>query len=757
MALTTPMPSAELRLATKLKIDEFERLREDARIRHMDILIAVEEEGGDKRERVASLLAKVKKLDPEYEEDYELGNMEQYLKQAEYDSSISSTKLEKFETTLIDKFRHHKRRMELGSLHAKLLTEYIEKSDPKESLAAKFDRTCMEDEFELVEEDAIEELRDGFDSITFTPLETNEEEIHTYLSKFFVGNAGSNDLEDLRRSVKNFGEDILEEKKKFTEDNVTWTIKDLLRKPLVSTETKQTLNSYLQSPIVLKELISTLNLRFSNVTNWKWRDAEKGLRVEARQNLDKSYCMTAEEGLLDLIFLNVVATRWSVCIKDSLRDLVNSFPLGTTTWKRPENPTSEEMDKRDYYLSGPRKKPQVKSNICDICHGPPPHMHRGPPPPPAFSRPPPPPPPPGWAPPPPMPRAMPPPPPPMPRNNEVIILRTERLDEERHHEYMRDLFLSQLPGRFRSRYGVRRYNDKSLPEVVNPSTTQETVMKKLATEMLLREALDGEVDVIQHDFKSFASGLPHSTILAVLKFIGVSETWLTFFQRFLEAPLNMGPIIRGTADQVRIRKRGIPVGHAFEKFFGEAVLFFLDLAVNQVVGVQHFRTRDEGWICGTHEKCYTAEQTVKEFSVLMGLNLQSSSDSSNNASLNTGKISVGYLTLCPDTGNWKIDESRLDAYIRLVRSDLASCTSVLSWIDTYNRLVYYNIDALFGPPAHCFGKEHLDDLLCSPRSQTAPRSPTPSSTSRRASAASACRTRTPCSPSRPRPRKTPPR
>ncbi|KAF2493345.1 hypothetical protein BU16DRAFT_528655 [Lophium mytilinum] len=710
MAMTTPMPSAELRLATKLKIDEFERLREDARTRHVDILIAVDGEGGDKRERVASLLAKIKKLDPKYEEDYELGNMEQYLKQAEYDTSISSTKLEKFETTLVDKFRHHKRRMELGSLYAKLLTEYIEKSDPKESVAAKIDRMCMEDEFELVEEGEIEQLRENFDSITFAPLETDEEEIHRYLSKFFVGSTGTQDLDDLRRNVKNFGEDMLEEKRRFTEDNVTWTINDLLRKPLVRAETKQTLNSYLQSPAVLKELISTLNLRFSNVANWKWRDAEKGLRVEARQNLDKEYCMTAEEDLLDLIFLNVVATEWSASIKEGYRDIVSSFPLGVTTWKRAENPTSEELDKRDYYLSAPRRRPHVRSNICDICHGPPPPMPRGPPPPPAFRGPPPPPPPPGWAPPPPMPRAMPPPPPPMPRNNDIVIIRTQRLEEERHYEYMRDLFLSQLPGRYRSRYGVRRYNDKSLPEVVYRSQTQETVMKKLATEMLLREALDGEVGVIQHDFKSFASGLSHSTILAVLKFIGVSETWLTFFQRFLEAPLNMGPIIRGTADQVRTRKRGVPVGHAFERFFGEAVLFFLDLAINQVVGIQHFRIRDEGWMCGTHEKCYTAEKTVREFSEVMGLNLQSSSYFSSFGFPNPGKISVGHLTLSHD-GKWEIDEVQLDAYIRHVRSDLAACTSILSWIDTYNRLVSYYIDSLFGPPAHCFGKEHRDSLL----------------------------------------------
>jgi hypothetical protein len=55
--------------------------------------------------------------------------------------------------------------------------------------------------------------------------------------------------------------------------------------------------------------------------------------------------------------------------------------------------------------------------------------------------------------------------------------------------------------------------------------------------------------------------------------------------------------------RVRIRKRGVPMTHALEKFFGEVVLFPMDFVVNQKTGLLLYRLHDDLWICGDPNDC----------------------------------------------------------------------------------------------------------------------------------------------------------
>ncbi|CAG9950081.1 unnamed protein product [Clonostachys rosea f. rosea IK726] len=67
------------------------------------------------------------------------------------------------------------------------------------------------------------------------------------------------------------------------------------------------------------------------------------------------------------------------------------------------------------------------------------------------------------------------------------------------------------------------------------------------------------------------------TILAVLRFFGFTDTTVSFFKKFLEAPLKFTRQNFRNGKGARIRRRGMPMAHAPEKLIGELVLFILDV------------------------------------------------------------------------------------------------------------------------------------------------------------------------------------
>jgi hypothetical protein len=125
-------------------------------------------------------------------------------------------------------------------------------------------------------------------------------------------------------------------------------------------------------------------------------------------------------------------------------------------------------------------------------------------------------------------------------------------------------------------------------------------LRHIASNIITRRAFGQDVAIVQSDLQWYATGLPHSTLWAVLRFWGVPEDWIRFFRKFAEAPLRMNPT---PGKDVRTRKRGIPITDAFEKLFGEIVLFSMDVAVNRLSGVTLVRFHDDLWLCGDPQEC----------------------------------------------------------------------------------------------------------------------------------------------------------
>src|SRR5262245_64234164 len=93
-------------------------------------------------------------------------------------------------------------------------------------------------------------------------------------------------------------------------------------------------------------------------------------------------------------------------------------------------------------------------------------------------------------------------------------------------------------------------------------------------EVRLAHALhpDRPLYVVQADLRDFYPSLSHDLVLEVLKWLGVTERWLSFFRKFLAVRARRGKDVR----QVR---RGLLLEHLLADVFADCVLFVLDLHV----------------------------------------------------------------------------------------------------------------------------------------------------------------------------------
>lgn len=298
---------------------------------------------------------------------------------------------------------------------------------------------------------------------------------------------------------------------------------------------------------------------------------------------------------------------------------------------------------------------------------------------------------------------------------------------ERRKAYTDTFLLSQLPSDTQSGYTGGGYDidnaDERAGTKVKTSSIKQQLLRKLATEVLLHQSLHGEVAVVQSDLQWYATGLSHSTIFAIMRFIGMSEEWIAFFKKFLEAPLNMSPS-SGDASKPQIRKRGVPMAHAPEKLIGELVLFIMDLAVNKESGMLLYRLHDDLWVVGDPKQCATAWQTMERFAKVTGVEFNFSKtgsvyltengkakDPSIAATLPSGPVTVGLLTLDPGTSTWILDQKQVDAHVTQLQKQLSNCDSVLSWVQTWNSCISRFFSHTFGEPASCFGRQHVDSIL----------------------------------------------
>ncbi|OOF94481.1 hypothetical protein ASPCADRAFT_208160 [Aspergillus carbonarius ITEM 5010] len=467
-----------------------------------------------------------------------------------------------------------------------------------------------------------------------------------------------NALNELRKQVTSYTLSFWREEEPFSSGSVADCVRGLLNEDLLSEQKRAIMKSFLKMPVALTEIADVLNMRYGDLENWAWHAGEEGIPVVPRQQANGKYRIWMDEDLLQLIFVQYIGTR--LC--NRLKTLLMSFIRQRSVWNwRPgAQPTARDRLRRLYYM--------------------------------AYESP----------------------------HTTVETLRKE--------DYLEKYFLSQLPtsettlSEKGNSYDDHDEDTESRPARPKPNNFRQLLLRKIATEALLHRHMHGAAAVVQSDMKWYATCLPHSTIIAIMKYIGFPQEWIDFYHRYLEAPLNMDSSCEGREPiGPRTRKRGIPFSHASEKLLGELILFFMDLAVNRNTGMLLYRLHDDLWLCGEPAQCVRAWEVMNEFAQVTGLEfnhsktgsayLAESRDPKIAARLPKGAVTFGFLKLDADTETWVIDEDSVDAHVQQLRQQLELCDSVISWVRTWNSCIGRFFKSTFGQPAYCFGEPHVRAIL----------------------------------------------
>jgi hypothetical protein len=584
--------------------------------------------------------------------DPELKNIHRFLAQSRYDPSISSLMLQDFAAGLRLRLDQQSRKFDYADLYSRLLLEWLHPSgNPIADSPTTDESGSLDGTLELVERDRLQQLRDKFEAVVFEPMVTDEIEIDNYMSSMFPedDDEASRALRELRETVEFFGNDFCGKKTPFDLTALRWCIGSLLKNDLLRDEQKSILEEFLTNDVALTEIADVLNMRFKDLHNWSW-EAEDGMFYEPRRQLNGKYRIMMDEDILQAVFLHFIGVTWSVALKPCFRELV----ANKSVWKGAIQMPGEDLCRQQYFLGN------------DF----------------AFAKD-------GW------------------------LHETERM-------YREDYLLCALPNTAEKGAGIYEDDDKPDPKVKSANEIRQQLLRQLASEVIIRRSLHGEVAVVQSDLAWFGAGMPHSTVFALLRFFGVPEAWIAFFRKFAEAPLRMSD---APGADVKIRKRGLPIAHALERLLGEVVLFALDIAVNRQAKTQLYRLHDDFWLCEKPAVCVAAWKTMKEFASLMGLEFNKSKtgsayittgskiDKDVADALPKGDVRVGLLKLDAELGTWIIDQPQVDSHVSQLRKQLAACTSIFSWIQTWNSCIGRFFLHTFGEPAHCFGRSHVDSVL----------------------------------------------
>ena len=287
-----------------------------------------------------------------------------------------------------------------------------------------------------------------------------------------------------------------------------------------------------------------------------------------------------------------------------------------------------------------------------------------------------------------------------------------------------DSFLPNLPANLDE--NTSPYDDNDAEQDMNKkkeqSSNKQQILRRLAAEIAVRQGIGDDVAVLQGDMAWYAPDLPHSTIIAVLRFFGVDDFWLDFFRKFVQQPLNMDAGLDGTSGQAVTRLRGTPIASLMAVWLGEMVLFGMDLVVNNESGLLLYRMHDDFWVTGYPEQVEKAWSAINSYVKVTGLELNlfkcGSKVLTNGergisvaASLPKGDVDMGFLKLDESTRTWIIDQENVSAHIKQLRTQLSACTSVFEWVTTWNSCIGRFFTSSFGEPAFCFGRSHLDSIL----------------------------------------------
>lgn len=138
----------------------------------------------------------------------------------------------------------------MGSLYSRLLTEWLDSSNSNDGQPLIVDNDSSTGSFEIIEQDRLKQLKEKFESVVFSPLDTDSNDIQTYLGGLFDGEIGEKALRRLRQATYNKSMHILRHSKgPFEEATIKWCLKGLLANDLLRDDKTEILQEFLQEEV----------------------------------------------------------------------------------------------------------------------------------------------------------------------------------------------------------------------------------------------------------------------------------------------------------------------------------------------------------------------------------------------------------------------------------------------------------------------------------------------------------------------------
>lgn len=588
-----------------------------------------------------------------------LENIEKFLQQARHDPSIGISSLSEWESKLTKIFETEKVKFEYAELFGRLLTEWIGSANVEPSRKTKGAQVVGEGSEVMVDE---------YEKIGRKEMHEQRSifESHVFTTKDTDTAAIKTYLDDLFSLSKDSIGQLTRARKtmkdygEFLLKNTTFTVYDL----------RLTIKSLLASNLSSNDKRHTLKefsrndavlIEVADVLNMhlssltSWTWDTDAVPVEMVRHLNGKYRIVMDEDILQAIFLEWLGMKWAVHFKAMFRKIFES-----RAWKSSKQLSKTEIDRREYFLG---EKPN--SHIPDE------------------------------------------------------LSSATSIEQMRQITQKVDFFMNQLQDDMDS--AGQAYDDSDSEDEedqLSPTGTKQSLLHIMTTECLLNTVLHNRFTAVRSDFAWFGPSLSHSSLITVLEFFGVSKTWLTFFQKFLSAPLRFSS--DGPSAAIQVRKCGVPISHSLSDLFGEVLLFCMDYAVNQRAdGLFLYRIHDDFWFWNEDPiVCAKAWNEMSKFSNLVGLEFNYDKTGSVSVGqpphpdLPLGTIKWGFLKF-EESGRFVIDQSQVEIHITELKLQLAACDkSIFAWVQVYNKYVSSFFVNNFGsPPANCFGKRHVDMVI----------------------------------------------
>ncbi|XWW98155.1 hypothetical protein V2A60_006152 [Cordyceps javanica] len=616
-----------------------------------------------------------------------LKTIERMIYNAKYSSGFSASAALSWRDELLAYLRQSQRRMEYTILFGRLTNEWTnfrfgQLSNTIASAKQSSDAASDDDESAIsIGRKEMHEQRQVWENLVTNLRTSDKDEIVQFLDGIFHSgpthskkSSPIEELTDLRTTLlREMRSSISDDAKVAIHVSVATVkaaIQAILHADQLTSEKRRAMIDLSNRQDVLSEIADILNidLKLAALERWSWGDTP--IRAQMRKAINGKYRVYMDIELLDSILIQCVGQSVSVHISNALQKAW--IPAVASVWKAKEDQSHTAA---------------IKAHIPDF-------------------------------------------------TTQDAANSTRHL---RNDIYKKIFFSPRLPTSMTDENGgVGRYDhdgsDVSECQVQTNLTNlkhgprnvinlRTDILRVCAAEMGVQRIVHGQFCLLQSDFEWFGPSLPHSTLTTIMEYFHFPKQLVRFTKAFLDMHIQFQE--DGADGTVLTRKTGIPVSFQLTDGISELLLFVLDFAVNQKTGGSHlYRNHDDLWFWGQPSQCAAAWETIREFTRVMGLELNKDKtafahafDESNPrfkpalekeelASLPAGTVKWGFLLFEEKEWKWTANKAAIEDHMDELRFQLKTRTSVMSHVQAYNAYIKNFLPNNFGPVIVGLGDDH---------------------------------------------------